>query len=246
MLNVDWWYFLLQCKGNAIILGKPINLAIINLYNFGLRHDIIHSKAAFSLKPNPALLPASVGMNCQLDNVIFSDCLQSIKSKACGDGVKHSWSVLSVLSSLLGMDLKRRIQEQMNWEVPVAESTKKFEGQGPGKPVMCRMLDRDKPVVALYFRSGHPPPFTCYTSLIATHLASVGQEMGQCFGGFVTWYSHLLLMEWSIFDNRSMWSSSFQRYVCSSEQGPQFGGKGHHLRVSKLCGKQAELKFIWR
>lgn len=77
----------------------------------------MHSKAAFSLKPDPPLLPASMGINCQLDlneTWIFSDGLQSIKSIACSDGVRHSWSLLSVLLSLLGMDLNRRIQEQIN------------------------------------------------------------------------------------------------------------------------------------
>lgn len=44
---------------------------------------------------------------------------------------------------------------------------------------------RDKPVVALYFPSSHPPTLAFYTSLIAMHLASVGQEMGgTVFGVF--------------------------------------------------------------
>lgn len=58
----------------------------------------MHSKAAFSLKPDPHLLPASMGTNCQLDlneMWIFSDGLQSIKSIACSDGIRRNWSLKS-------------------------------------------------------------------------------------------------------------------------------------------------------
>lgn len=39
----------------------------------------------------------------------------------CGDGVRCSGSVLPVLFSLLGLDVKRRIREQLGGEVAVAE-----------------------------------------------------------------------------------------------------------------------------
>lgn len=103
---------------------------------------------------------------------------------------------------------------------------------------------RDKPVVAPYFPSSHPPTLAFYTSLIAMHLASVGQEMGQCLGFFVTWYDHLLLMERSIFDTSPCDLPPFRGTCAEVDRGQQFGGKGDHLRADKLCGKQAEIKLF--
>lgn len=117
VLSVGWGCLLSQCKRDAAVLGKPGNLAVINPYNFSLRHGIIHSKAAFSLEADPPLHPATVGMDCQLDSIerwIFSDGLESIKSTAYSDGIRQSCSLLSVLLSLFDRDLKRRIQERMN------------------------------------------------------------------------------------------------------------------------------------
>lgn len=160
-------------------------------------------------------------------------------SIACGGGIRHSWFALSVLLRLLGMDLKRRIQEEMNWEVPLAKSTQRFGGQSPGKPVMCRVLDRDEPVVALYLPATHPLPLAIYIYLLETHRASVGQELRQCFGAFVTQCEYLPQRGRSIFDTAP----------CDP---PPFGGtraeenRGHIWRQGRSSeSSQATWKSSW-
>lgn len=134
------------------------------------------------------------------------------------------------------MDLTRRSQE--NWEVPVAASMHRFGRQSLGKP---QDVGQGQGRGCTF----HPAMVLLWPPTLS-NISVLEMELHLCSGCSMPQYHHLLLMEVSTFDNESMQSSSFQRYVGWGEERAELGGKGGHLRVAKPRRKQAEMKFIWR
>lgn len=159
---------------------------------------------------------------------IFSGCFNRITSQndrlegtsgdhaLHGDGVRHSWSRQSSQVSL-GMDLTRRSQE--NWQVPVAESMHNFGWQkiGIGKP-------QDAGQGQGRGCTSHPAVVVLWPPTLSS-ISALEMEVHLCSGCSVPRCHRLLLMEVSIFDESTQ-SSSFQRYMGSSEGRAKLGGKG--------------------